>query len=92
MGSFPSQPLALTYLATLNATAYWIDGEIHTKVVDEERDFVLATFRLKFAVQNARQAVTGICDDAILITDSSRPKIIAIKSKVVSRREEPLGP
>ena len=56
-----------------------IDGEIDTKVVDAKRDVVGVAFRLKFAVQNAKKTITGMCDDVIIIRDaSSNPKIIAM--------------
>ena len=67
---------------------YRIVGEIRTGVVDQKRDMAGVTFRLRFAVQNDKKAVTGVCDDALLIMDAStRPKIVAIKSTPVSRRE-----
>ena len=70
---------------------YWIDGEIHTKIVDQKQDVAGVAFRLKFAVQNAKKTVTGVCDDVILIRDaSSNPKIIAIKAKTINRSEEPI--
>jgi hypothetical protein len=72
-------------------TSYWIDGEIRTRIVDQKQNVVGATFRLKFAVQNAKKTVTGVCDDVLLIREaSSNPKIIGIKAKTISRSEEPI--
>ena len=71
---------------------YWIDGEIRIGIVDQQRDIAKATFRLQFATQNANKTVTGIVDDVLVIRYAgTRPKIIAIKSKLVSRSEEPTG-
>ena len=69
---------------------YWIDGEVRIAIVDQQQDIAEATFRLHFAVQNAKKTVTGICDDVVLIRHArSNPKIIAIKSKSIRRSEEP---
>ena len=76
------------YLSRSPLRRYRIVGEIRTGVVDQKRDMAGVTFRLRFAVQNDKKAVTGVCDDALLIMDAStRPKIVAIKSTLVSRRE-----
>ena len=62
-------------------------------IVDQKQNIAEATFRLKFALQNAKKTVTGICDDVVLIRNARRnPKTIAIKSKSVRRSEEPTGP
>jgi hypothetical protein len=71
---------------------YWIDGEVRITIVDQQQDIAEATFRLHFAVQNAKKTVTGVCDDVLLIRHArSNPKIIAIKSKSVRRSEDPTG-
>src|SRR4029077_4944146 len=59
------------YLSRSPLRRYWIVGEIRTGVVDQKRDMAGVTFRLRFAVQNDKKAVTGVCDDALLIMDAS---------------------
>ncbi len=59
----------------------WIDGEIRTRIVNRQRGIAETSFRLKFAVQNPKKTVAGICDDFLLIRYvGSRPEIVAIKS------------
>ena len=67
---------------------FWIDGEIQTRIVNQQQGIAEATFRLKFAVQNPKKTVTGSCDDFLLVRIvSGRPQIVAIKSRLVSRNE-----
>lgn len=80
------------YVSRWTWRRYRIDGEIRIEIVDKQQDIAKATFRLQFATQNAKKTVTGICDDILLIRHAgSRPNIIAIKSKLVSRSEKPTG-
>ena len=67
---------------------FWIDGEIQTRIVNQQQGIAEANFRLKFAVQNPKKTVTGSCDDFLLVRIvSGRPQIVAIKSRLVSRNE-----
>ena len=78
------------YVRRWTSRRYWVDGEIRIEIVDKQQEVAKATFRLQFATQNAKKTVTGICDDVLLISHAaSRPNIIVIKSKLVSRSEKP---
>ena len=78
------------YVRRWTSRRYLVDGEIRIEIVDKQQDVAKATFRLQFATQNAKKTVTGICDDVLLISHAaSKPNIIAIRSKLVSRSEKP---
>jgi hypothetical protein len=71
---------------------YWVEGVTGTRIVDQQRGITETIFRLRFAVQNSNKTVVGVCDDVVLIKQTGEtPKIIAIKSKMISRREQPIA-
>jgi len=72
--------------------SFWVDGDPAIRVVDSQGDVAKAVVTLKFSVQNSQKSVGGSCEDTILIRDAStNPKVISVKSRVLSRYEKPNG-
>ena len=69
--------------------SYSVEGDPKV-TVDSARDMARAVVVLRFSVQNNRKAITGSCQNTILIRDvSTNPKVISVVSKMLSRTEEP---
>jgi S1-C subfamily serine protease len=70
--------------------SYWVDGDPAIRTVDSEGDVARAVVTFKFSVQNGQKSVGGSCEDTILIRDArTNPKVISVKSRVLSRYEKP---
>ena len=70
--------------------SYWVDGEPAIRVVDSQGDVARAVVTLKFSVQNGQKTVGGSCEDTIFIRSAgTNPKVISVKSRVLSRYEKP---
>jgi S1-C subfamily serine protease len=79
-----------TYNQRWPKRSYWVDGDPAIKVVDLQGDVARAVVTLKFSVQNGQKTVGGSCEDTILIRSArTNPKVIAVKSRVLSRYEKP---
>ena len=69
-----------------------MNGDPAIRVVDSQGDVVRVVVTLKFSVQNGYKSVGGSCEDTILIRDArTNPKVISVKSRVLSRYERPNG-
>ena len=72
--------------------SYWVNGDPAIRVVDSQGDVVRVVVTLKFSVQNGYKSVGGSCEDTILIRDArTNPKVISVKSRVLSHYEKPNG-
>jgi hypothetical protein len=70
---------------------YWVTSVPLVSIADPARDIAEAVVRLEFKVQNTQKQVTGSCENTIYIRDaSSNPKLISVRSKMLSRKEFPL--
>lgn len=70
---------------------YWVTSGPLVSIADPARDIVKAVVRLEFKVQNPQKQVVGSCENTIYIRDaSSNPKVISVRSKMLSRQEFPL--
>jgi len=71
---------------------YWLDGEPKVRIVDSGRDIAEAVVRLQFVAQNGRKTVWGSCENLIFIQDAStNPKVMYVRSKLLSRHQKPEG-
>jgi len=71
---------------------YWVDGEPSIRIMGSQGDVARGVVRLKFSVQNAQKSVSGTCEDTLLIRNAgTNPKVISIKSRLLSRYEQPNG-
>jgi len=72
--------------------SFWVDGDPAIREVDSQDDVAKAVVTLKFSVQNSQKSAGRSCEDTILIRDAStNPKVISVKSRVLSRYEKPNG-
>jgi hypothetical protein len=71
---------------------YWVDGEPKVEMADSARDVARAIVTLRFVVQNHQKTIWGSCENVITIRDAStNPKVMAVRSKFLSRHEKPSG-
>jgi S1-C subfamily serine protease len=81
-----------TYNQRWPKRSYWVDGDPATKILDSQGDVARAVVTLRFSVQNGHKSVGGSCEDTILVRNAgTNPKVISVKSRVLSRYEKPNG-
>jgi len=66
------------------------DGEPKVEMADSARDVARAIVTLEFVVQNRQKTIWGSCENVIFIRDAStNPKVMSVRSKLLSRHEKP---
>jgi hypothetical protein len=70
---------------------YWVDGEPKVEMVVSARDIAPAVLlHTDLSCKTAKKTIWGSCENVISIRDdSTNPKVMSVRSKFLSRHENP---